>query len=706
MAGNTRKLTVEIIGDAKGMTRATAEADNAVDAFGKKLGGFADIVKGAFVATAVVDFARESVKAAQEDAAAQDRLAKTLQNVVGATDEQIAAVEASIGSMEDQYAVADDKLRPAFETLVRETKDVSQAQADMQTALDISAGTGKDLEAVALALVKAHNGQYRALRDLGVEVKDAEGKTRSYADVQAELNQMFAGAAANAVDTQEGRMRKLALQYDNLKEEIGTALLPIMGQLVDMASTLLGWWSSLDGGTQKLIVQIVGLGAAVYGAHKIVSGFITLAGGMKSAVGGLITALTSMNPVMLGVVGGAGVLTAAYLMMRNEKSLLTEQTEKYVAALNDEATGQADASFKAVAEQLATLTPNAKNFGLSLADLVEITKTGVIPSITELTERYKANTGETTVAIPIVTGLRQALVLEADAFKAATAKVREQEAAQKLVNDAVQEGTAVTNEVTVATHAHGDAADNTARKVQIENREIRDLESALTALWNATQSMIDANFAYESATNQVEDAVNAANLAIYTTGTTSESTERAMLSLEQAIDGQADAAVRLASDQAALEGRTLSTAEAQRIYRAEVDKAARGSTAAAQAAGYLREQLDSIPRNINVHIELKVTGQKVTKDGDVIGVSTPTPRAFGGPVGPGRMYVVGEHGPEIVQFGSTGTVTPNHRLGEVLGSGSASGDVPQVHLHYYGVTADSDLAARSSREMAWRLRML
>lgn len=51
--------------------------------------------------------------------------------------------------------------------------------------------------------------------------------------------------------------------------------------------------------------------------------------------------------------------------------------------------------------------------------------------------------------------------------------------------------------------------------------------------------------------------------------------------------------------------------------------------------------------------------------------SFPTPRAAGGPVTPGRTYLVGEQGPELVRMGGHGQVIPNHEIN--------SGQV-QVHV--------------------------
>ena len=107
-----------------------------------------------------------SVKAAIEDSAAQAQLAKTLQNVVGATDAQISATEKSISSMAMATGVADDQLRPALASLVLGTQDLATANDALTLALDVSAGTGADLATVSDALSKAYGGNYKALRQL------------------------------------------------------------------------------------------------------------------------------------------------------------------------------------------------------------------------------------------------------------------------------------------------------------------------------------------------------------------------------------------------------------------------------------------------------------------------------------------------------------------------------------------------------------
>ena len=51
-------------------------------------------------------------------------------------------------------------------------------------------------------------------------------------------------------------------------------------------------------------------------------------------------------------------------------------------------------------------------------------------------------------------------------------------------------------------------------------------------------------------------------------------------------------------------------------------------------------------------------------------------RATGGPVAPGKAYLVGEQGPEVIIPNQAGMVVPNNKLGTV--SGSAAPAAPMV----------------------------
>lgn len=201
----------------------------------KGLGGVAKASAVAFAAVgaATAKFGVDAVKAATADQAAQLKLAKTLQNVTKATEAQTAAVESFITAQQFATGVSDSQLRPALETLVRATGDVSKAQDILKLGLDISAGSGRDLAGVSLALAKAQGGQFTALQRLGIVIPENIKKSKDFAQVQEYLNKLFGGQAAVAAGTFAGKLAIMRERLSEAQETIGGLLLPILSRLVD-----------------------------------------------------------------------------------------------------------------------------------------------------------------------------------------------------------------------------------------------------------------------------------------------------------------------------------------------------------------------------------------------------------------------------------------------------------------------------------------
>lgn len=176
------------------------------------------------------------VDAATEDQKSQKQLALSIRAATRATDSQIKSVEEFIDATQRQIGVADDKLRPAYARLVRSTKDVQQAQTLLTLALDISAATGKPLEAVANALGRAYDGQNTAIGRLGLGIDKATLKGLTFAELQDRLTRQFGGKAIENATTYEGRMATLRVKFDELKEVIGYKLLPKFEEMVSVGN--------------------------------------------------------------------------------------------------------------------------------------------------------------------------------------------------------------------------------------------------------------------------------------------------------------------------------------------------------------------------------------------------------------------------------------------------------------------------------------
>ena len=201
---------------------STTKLEKSVKSLGRTLGV-------TFGTAAVLAYGKASVKAAAADIKAQKQLALALKNV--GLERDAATAEGYIQRLEAELGIIDDKLRPAYASLAIATKDSAETQRILGIALDISASTGKDLEAVVAALSKAYLGNNTTLSKLGIGIAKADLKTKSFKEITDQLAVTFAGSAKASADSFSGSMDKLAIASNNAKEIIGTSLIGALQSL-------------------------------------------------------------------------------------------------------------------------------------------------------------------------------------------------------------------------------------------------------------------------------------------------------------------------------------------------------------------------------------------------------------------------------------------------------------------------------------------
>jgi len=161
-------------------------------------------------------------------------LATTLQNVTGATNTQIAAIEAQILKTSLLLGKTDDELRPSFDRLVRSTKNSEEAFKLQALALDISAGGTISLEAASNALARAAEGNTTSLGKLGVGLTKAQLATMSMDEITIALSETFGGQAAAQADTFAGKMARLNVAFEEGKETVGSFVLDAVTPLFEI----------------------------------------------------------------------------------------------------------------------------------------------------------------------------------------------------------------------------------------------------------------------------------------------------------------------------------------------------------------------------------------------------------------------------------------------------------------------------------------
>lgn len=184
-----------------------------------------------FVAVAGIRALRNSVRAFADEDKAVKNLTQSLKNLglgynVGAIENYISATQAATG-------VSDDQLRPAMVELVQVTLDAQKATELLNSAMDLSAGTGSGLNASIKALTRAYNGNYTSLGKLQRVYTAAELEALGFEKALAALNETFGGTAAANADSYGGKIDRLNIAVDEARETIGKGLVDAFETLAD-----------------------------------------------------------------------------------------------------------------------------------------------------------------------------------------------------------------------------------------------------------------------------------------------------------------------------------------------------------------------------------------------------------------------------------------------------------------------------------------
>jgi hypothetical protein len=317
-----RSFIVKLFADTSALEKAFGETGRiAGDAFSEAnkrvnelVPGFQKIAVASGVAFAgMAAFATGAAKAAIEDEAEQAKLAKTLQNVVGATASAVGETEKFIQAQSRQTGFNDSELRPSIEALVRATGDLSEAQKQVVLAQNISAATGVPLVEVSNALARANVDNFKSLVALVPALRDNVKEGQSLDQVFGELQSTFSGAAQAAAGTTAGQLKLLSNSVSEAKESIGAGLLPALTVVIAPLTT---FSRLIEDNSTLFSAALIGLlaftGAIVIGgvalkAYAVAAGLAAVAtklfgvaisttgvGVFVVAIGTLVTAVTAL----------------------------------------------------------------------------------------------------------------------------------------------------------------------------------------------------------------------------------------------------------------------------------------------------------------------------------------------------------------------------------------------------------------------------
>ena len=313
---NVAELVVKIIADTKDAQKGVDDVSSKSSKMGAGLRSAAAPAAAALAAVGAA--AVSAAKAAAEDEQAQAILANTMQKTTGASDKQIASMEDYISKMTLATGVADDELRPAMGNLLRATGDAAKSQDALKVALDVSAATGKSVESVTAAMSKGYGGSAASLKKLVPSLDDATVASGDMDAIMKELAETTAGSAAASADTAAGKMAIFQNAMGEAQEEAGSALIPALTALADVAVKVAKWIG--ENTTLFLVIAgvIAGVAAAILIANAAIAVYTTV-----TTIAGIVSAASwgaALLPILLVIAAVLLVVGAVVLLWKKSET--------------------------------------------------------------------------------------------------------------------------------------------------------------------------------------------------------------------------------------------------------------------------------------------------------------------------------------------------------------------------------------------------
>jgi hypothetical protein len=180
---------------------------------------------------AVVDVLGDAVNAAIEEEASIAQMNRAIEENDAAWDGNVDRIEGVISARE-KLAFSDGEQRDSLRQLVAVTKDVDKALALQATAMDLARLRNMSLADAGTLVGKVYAGNVGILSRYGIVLEKGTSSTEALAEIQKRAE----GQAETFAETTQGKMVVASIALENAMESLGSALLPVVGQLAEIAA--------------------------------------------------------------------------------------------------------------------------------------------------------------------------------------------------------------------------------------------------------------------------------------------------------------------------------------------------------------------------------------------------------------------------------------------------------------------------------------
>lgn len=362
-----------VSGDIDEIGKSAQQAEQHSGRFSSALGNVASIAGGFVLAQGIIQapgFLMEAAQAAADDAANVEKLKKAVENTGASWDDYAGSIKAVIEDGQ-RKAFTDDQIRNSLALMTAQTGSADEAQRRLALAMDLSRGAGIDLETASRLLGKVTEDNVNVLGRYGITVAEGATETELFGAIQAR----FGGQAETFAKSTAGQMEAAKIGMGELKEQIGTALLPAftkvgttIAQQLPKVQAFVGDFS--DGLAKKL-------GPALDQAAELVQRF---GGFIRDFVGDIRWAIENGTGFSEQLVPQFAAVSEAIA------GVVIWVRDKLIPAFRDFFENDVVPKVQALVEAFRTIAPIASDLGSRMIELAKTIGEALLPKIERLIE--------------------------------------------------------------------------------------------------------------------------------------------------------------------------------------------------------------------------------------------------------------------------------------------------------------------------------
>ena len=325
MSRRIADLLIKIGADSYEFQQRTKQVEKSLEGLQKKMTSVGKTLSKTLTLP-LVALGTASVMAADTQVQAETRLLTALK---GREDIQRrlmaqAAELQSRSTFGDEEVIAQQAYLASLGMTERQINDVIEASAQLSTA------TGMTLESAVKNLAKTYGGLTGELGESIPALKSLTAEQLKSGEAVKYILENYQGYAEAAAQSGAGSMRQLKNQLGDLAEQLGMILMPALQKIVGWISNMVTWFQNLSPTTQKVIVVIASLAAAI--------GPVLTVGGKLLAMLPLIkAAFTAMTGPIGLVISALVALGAAFVSARQQQAEFARQQAEQARQARQEA---------------------------------------------------------------------------------------------------------------------------------------------------------------------------------------------------------------------------------------------------------------------------------------------------------------------------------------------------------------------------------